>query len=106
MLSTVTHTGDKLDRAREAITDLHPWLEVDTSEAGDRRMGGAADAPADPLDVREPVDRTESLLPDGPAVGAHRAGHRRRGASRPHPRAQLAGARAGARVASRTGPTP
>jgi glycosyltransferase involved in cell wall biosynthesis/SAM-dependent methyltransferase len=66
MLSTVTHTGDKLDRAREAITDLHPWLEVDTSEAGDRRMGGAADAPADPLDVREPVARTESLLPEVP----------------------------------------
>jgi SAM-dependent methyltransferase len=66
MLSTVTHTGDKLDRAREAITDLHPWLEVDTSEAGDRRMGGAADAPADPLDVREPLDRTESLLPAVP----------------------------------------
>jgi glycosyltransferase involved in cell wall biosynthesis/SAM-dependent methyltransferase len=66
MLSTITHTGDKLDRAREAITDLHPWLEVDTSEAGDRRMGGAADAPADPLDVREPVARTEALLPAVP----------------------------------------
>jgi glycosyltransferase involved in cell wall biosynthesis/SAM-dependent methyltransferase len=63
MLSTVTHTGDKLDRAREAITDLHPWLEVDTSEAGRRRMGGAADAPADPLDVQDPVARTEALLP-------------------------------------------
>ena len=63
MLSTVTHTGDKLDRAREAITALHPWLEVDTSEAGERRITGPADAPADPLDVREPVARTDSLLP-------------------------------------------
>jgi glycosyltransferase involved in cell wall biosynthesis/SAM-dependent methyltransferase len=66
MLSTVTHTGDKLDRAQDAITDLHPWLEVDTSVAGDRHIGGAADAPADPLDVTEPLDRTESLLPTVP----------------------------------------
>lgn len=63
MLSTVTHTGDRLDRAREAITDLHPWLEVDTSEAGDRRVRGAADAPVDPLDVVDPLERQAYPLP-------------------------------------------
>ena len=63
MLRTVTHTGDKLDRAREAITDLHPWLEVDTEGAGDRPVAGAAEAPADPIDIDDPLARHAFPLP-------------------------------------------
>jgi glycosyltransferase involved in cell wall biosynthesis/SAM-dependent methyltransferase len=57
MLHTVTHVGDRLERATAAITERHPWLEVDNTTPSEGRA-----VPSTTTEPDEPAEPT-SMLP-------------------------------------------
>jgi GT2 family glycosyltransferase/SAM-dependent methyltransferase len=70
MLHTVTHSDDRLAEVRDAITDAHPWLRLESTGdpgAADDRAGPGTPAPVRP---RPPAGPDRAPAADRPDIGA------------------------------------